>query len=237
MAESDMSDEGVARGMTAQLTRLRERVSEGDRCIGWKLAYSTGERKQKFGLTAPLTGYLTERAVTASGGLLTLAEWTKAVVEPEIAVYMGRDLGCNADRDAIGRAIRGIGPALELADVVKRSDDIAEILALNIYQRGVVLGPCDTSRAGGDLSGVRARVYRNQKEIADTTDPEALPGELIELVGCAANRLAECGEALRTGQVIITGTIIPPLVVQSSEEIAFSLEPIGSISIRFTASP
>jgi 2-keto-4-pentenoate hydratase len=232
-----MDDERVARGMRTQLTRLGERIREGDRCIGWKLAYSTAERMRKFGLTAPLTGYLTERAVVGSGRVLKLSEWTRAVVEPEIAVYVGRDLGRDADREAIKGAITGIGPAIELADVVKRTEDLEEILALNISQRGVVFGPCDTSRAGGKLNGIRARVYRNEKEIADTTDPEALPGELIGLVRCAANRLAECGEALRAGQVIITGTIIPPLVVESSEEIRFSLDPIGSISIRFATSP
>lgn len=233
---SSPQDPRITRGMQTQLARLRERLAAGEKSIGWKLAFSTPAWRQKLGLQAPLTGFLTDKAVVASGTLISLADWTKAVVEPEIAAHMGSDLPSGADRDAVRRAIKGIGPAIELADSVRPSEDVEQILAGNIAQRGVVLGPCDTTRAGGRLDGVRARVSRNGKKIVDTTDPEALPGELIGLVGCVADRLAECGEVLRSGQVIITGTIVPPLiVVEAGEEIVFDLDPIGTVSIRFLA--
>jgi 2-keto-4-pentenoate hydratase len=40
---------------------------------------------------------------------------------------------------------------------------------------------------------------------------------------------------LRAGQIIITGSIVPPLWVEAGEEIVFALEPVGSVSIRFAA--
>ena len=231
---TDQQDPRIARGMKAQLARLHERLAAGEKSIGWKLAFSSPDRMRKFALMAPLTGFLTDKAVVASGTLISLAGWTKAIVEAEIAVHIGSDLPHGADREAVKRAIKGIGPAIELVDSVRPSEDIEQILAGNISQRGVVLGPCDATRAGGRLNGVRARVSRNGKEIVDTTDPEALPGELIGLVGCVAERLAECGEMLRAGQVIITGSIAPPLVVDAvGEDIVFDLDPIGMVSIRF----
>lgn len=232
---SNPQDPRIVRGMKTQLDRLYERLATGDKCIGWKIAYSAPAKMQQFGLRAPLTGYLTEKEVVASGTLISLADWTKAVAEPEIAVYMGDDLASGANRDTIKRAIRGIGPAIELCDSVRKSDEVEEILARNISQRGVILGPCDTTRAGCRLDGVRARIIKNGKEIANTTEPQTLPGDLLGLVGGVADRLSESGELLRAGQVIITGTIIPPLLVEAGEEIIFSLDPIGTISVSFSA--
>jgi 2-keto-4-pentenoate hydratase len=40
---------------------------------------------------------------------------------------------------------------------------------------------------------------------------------------------------LRAGQIIITGSIVPPLWVEAGEAIVFELEPVGSVSVRFAA--
>ena len=144
-----------------------------------------------------------------------------------------RDLPAGADRDAVKRAIRGIGPAIELADLDRPPDDVEQILAGNIYQRHVILGPCDTSRAGGVLDGLTGRILRNGTEVARTSDPQANTGDLIDIVRHVAGVLAACGERLRAGQIIITGSIVPPLWVEAGEEVAFQLDPLGGVSIRF----
>ena len=48
-----------------------------------------------------------------------------------------------------------------------------------------------------------------------------------------AAALASFGETLRAGQVIITGSIVPPLPVAEGDEVIFHLDPIGSVSVRF----
>jgi 2-keto-4-pentenoate hydratase len=46
--------------------------------------------------------------------------------------------------------------------------------------------------------------------------------------------LAAFGEQLRAGEVIITGSVVPPIPVERDESaLGFELEPIGSISVRF----
>jgi 2-keto-4-pentenoate hydratase len=130
-------------------------------------------------------------------------------------------------------AIAGLGPAIELADVDHPSDDVEGTLARNIYQRHVVLGSCDTKHAGGSLPGLNARVFRNGAEMANTSGFEELTGELITIVGHVASLLAHFGETLRAGQIIIAGSITPPIWVQSGESIGFHLEPLQPISINF----
>lgn len=230
-----MHDPRIARGMAAQLARRRERLNAGDTALGWKVGFGAPAAMERLAITAPLVGFLTGSALIPSGTPLSLAGWKKPVAEPEIAVHIGRDLPGGSDLDAARAAIAGLGPAIELADVDRPPDDVERILAGNIYQRNVILGPRDVSRAGGRLDGLLGRVSRNGTEIASTSDPQAMTGELIGIVRHVADTLAAFGERLRAGQIIITGSIVPPLWVEPGDDIVFELLPIGAVSIRFAA--
>ncbi len=230
-----LDDPRILRGMAAQLGRWRERVNAGEQPLGWKVGFGAPAAMQKLGIKAPLVGYLTDRALIATGATVSLADWKKPVAEPEIAVHMGRNLSAGADRDTVKAAIAGLGPAIELADVDRPPEDVEHILAGNIYQRGIILGPCDASRAGGVVDGLHGYVARNGSGFAQTSDPQAATGELIDIVRHVADTLADFGHTLRAGQIIITGSIVPPLWVEAGEEIVFKLDPIGSVSIRFAA--
>ena len=231
--KSSPDDPRIRRGMAAQLGRWRERINAGEQPLGWKVGFGAPAAMQKLGIKAPLIGFLTDRARIATGSTVSLADWKKPVAEPEIAVHMGRDLAAGADLDTVKAAIAGLGPAIELADVDRPPEDVEQILAGNIYQRGIILGPCDVSRAGGAVEGLHGHIARNGNDFAQTSDPQAMTGELIDIVRHVADTLADFGQTLRAGQIIIAGSIVPPLWVEAGEEIVFKLDPIGSVSIRF----
>jgi 2-keto-4-pentenoate hydratase len=48
-----------------------------------------------------------------------------------------------------------------------------------------------------------------------------------------ANLLARFGEGLRAGELIIAGSITPPLWVEAGERLSFHLEPLQPISVSF----
>jgi 2-keto-4-pentenoate hydratase len=227
------NDARIARGMARQIALRRARLDAGEKAVGWKVAFGAPAAMQRLSLAAPLVGFLTDRALLASGATVPLANWAKPAAEAEIAVHMGRDLPGGADRDRVKAAVAGLGPAIEIADVDIAPDDVEEILAGNIYQRHVIVGPCDTERAGCTLDGLTCRVARRGTEIARTSDPQALTGEIIGIVRHVATVLAACGERLRAGEIIITGSIIPPLWVEAGDDISFALEPVSSLSVRF----
>lgn len=226
-------DPRIARGMTAQLARWHGRLSAGEKAIGWKVGFGAPAAMAQLGIAAPLIGHLFERGRLASGATVALSGWTKPAAEAEIAVYLGKDLPGGADRDAAKRAIAGIGPAIELADVDVPPQDVEAILKGNIYQRHVLLGACDRTRAGCVLEGLSAVVVRNGDEIARLSDTQAATGELVDIVRHVADLLAAFGERLRADEVIITGSITPPLWIAPGEQLAFTLDPVGSVSVRF----
>jgi 2-keto-4-pentenoate hydratase len=159
----------------------------------------------------------------------------KPVAEPEIAVHIGSDLPGGGDRAAAAAAIAALGPAIELADADLPFEDPEAILKGNIFQRHVLLGERDPSRAGGITSGLSARVYRRDAEVAQTANPEAATGKVVDIVRHVADLLAAFDERLSAGDVIIAGSVTPPILVEADETgMGYALEPIGRISVAFT---
>jgi 2-keto-4-pentenoate hydratase len=178
---------------------------------------------------------LTDKALLPSASSVSIDGWIKAVAEPEIVVYLGQDLFEAPDRETARAAITAIGPVIELADVNFPPDEVEAILAENIYHRHVIFGRTDTSRAGCDLAGLVGRVYRNGAEIISTTDPQAMTGDLVDIVRHVADLLTVFGERLRAGELIITGSIVPPVWIAGNEEIRYRLDPVDTISIKLEA--
>jgi 2-keto-4-pentenoate hydratase len=227
-------DPRIVRGMTAQLTLRRRRLDGGDKPLGWKVGFGAPAQLKQFNITGPLVGFLTQNARVASGGLVSLAGWTKPVAEPEIAVHIGRDLAAGTAPDIAAAAIAGISPAIELADVHEPPTDPERILGHDIYQRHVVLAGVTPARAGGAADGLTCRIMRRGTEFARTADPQANTGIWVGIVNHVANVLAAFGEQLRAGEVIITGSVVPPIAIESDENgLAFALDPVGTISVSF----
>ncbi len=226
-------DPRIASGMAQQLNLRRELLRSGKKSLGWKLAFGGPAAMQRLHIHEPLVGFLMEDAVVPSGSTLSITDWTKPAAEPELTVYLGRDLPAGCDRKTTMAAIAALGAAIEVADVDHPSDDVEGTLARDIYQRHLILGDRDPSRAGGGLQGLHARVLRNHQLLADTSDFEALTGELIHIVAHVANLLSFFGETLKAGELIIAGSITPPIWVSSEDTISFHLEPLSPISVSF----
>lgn len=225
-------ERSIQRGMDAQFKLRQARLDAGEQSIGWKVGFGAPAALERLKLDAPLVGFLTDHTRLSSGASVSIAGWTKPALEPEIAVYMGRDLPAHTDRETARAAISALGPAIELADVHFPPDDVEAILADNIYNRHVIFGRADESRAGCLLDGLVGRVYRDGTEIAAVTDPQALTGDLVDIARHVADVLAASGETLRAGEVIITGSIVPPLWLEGNAEFRYALDPVDAVSVR-----
>jgi 2-keto-4-pentenoate hydratase len=136
------------------------------------------------------------------------------------------------DPSRVADSIAALGPAIELADVHSPPEDIEEVLTGNIFHRAIILGEPDWSRTGGTRADLRARVWHDGVEAADTTELETLTGDLIAILGHAAALLASAGEGLRGGEVVIMGSVIPPIPLAPEDEVRFELAPLSAISVR-----
>ena len=210
------ADPRVRRGMETQLAMRRARVAEGEPPLGWKVGFGTPEAFAKLSTSAPLVGFLMRSALAPSGSSYSIDGFGRAALEPEVAVRVGEDA-----------APAALGPAFEIADV-EPTDDVERILAGDIFQRGVVLGPM----ADGASLDAAALVSVNGDEVR-VEDPEGLPGAIVDVLAHVADLLPEFGEQLRPGDIVITGSIVPPLQVEPGDRVEYELAGIGSLSIAF----
>ena len=217
--------------MLAQLTERRRRIEDGEASLGWKLGMGVPAAMAKLGTDAPLVGYLLAPARVEDGGTVSLDGWGTAKLEPEIAVHMGADLAAGASRADAEAAIAGLGAAIELVDLDPSADDPEAILAADIFQRHVLLGPVVE---GASATGVSARARKNGDEAAATADATEATGDPVDLVLHVANVVGAAGESLRAGEVVICGSVVPALGVAAGDTVEVQLDPLGSLTVSFS---
>ncbi len=225
-------DDRVRRGMEAQVARRRERLEAGERAVGWKLGFGTAQAMEKLGTSGPLVGFLTSATLHEPGASVSVGGLEGAVLEPEVAVHLARDLAGGASEDEARAAIGGLGPAFEVAEVGAAPDGPEAILAGNIVHRAVVLGPAVEGAHGG---GLRVAVTRDGAEIAAADDAlAAIGGDLLRLVRHTADVLGAFGERLRAGDVVITGSTIAPPPPAEPGLARVDLGVLGTLEVRLT---
>lgn len=172
-----------------QLHAWREALDEGADRVGWKIGLNIPEVQQTLGIEEPVIGHLTSRTVIEPGGEYDAAAASRLVAEAEVAVQVGRD-----------EAIAGLAPAIELVDVGSPRQDLEQIVAGNVFHRGVVLGP---TLPAFPAEGVRAVLAVDGEERAAADAPD----DFSDVVRVAAGLLGAVGERLLPGDRIIAGSV------------------------------
>ena len=177
--------------------------------IGWKVGFGAPAALERLGLERPLVAPLPEEGLLADGARVDVSGWITPLLEAEVAVYVGR----------------GLGVAIELADLEFPPDDVERILAGGIYHRHVLLGPPVVH----SLAGVHARVTRNDEEVAATDDVTALTGSLDVVLETVALAI---GRELHEGELVIAGSVVPPQPIVPGERWRADLGPLGALEVE-----
>ncbi len=183
--------------------------------------------QERLGISAPVIGSLTTASEVEPGAPHALTGATRPGVEPEVAIVLSRDVsggGLDEARTAIG----ALAPAIEVVDVDLPFDDLESILAANVFHRAVVLG---AERPPGDLAPGQAMVTRGGGEQASGDLPSE--NELAVTVRLVADLLAEAGEVLRAGEVIIAGSLTPIVWVEPGDQVKARIGALGEVEIHF----
>ena len=179
--------------------------------LGWKVGFGAPAAQERLGLERPLVAPLPSSGLLDTGAVVPIGSWTEPVIEFEVAIWIGR----------------GLGAAIELADIEFPPDDVERILAAGIYHRHVILGP----PGARTLADAAASITRDGEEIAATGDLTALTGEhdwILEAVRATA------GRDLREGEVVIAGSVVAPQPVAPGERWRVDLGPLGALSVAFS---
>ena len=211
-------DPRVRRGLEAQQGSLRERVAAGERRLGWKVALNDPRVQEALKISQPVIGYLASGTAVSDGGSHSLDGATYAAIEPEIAIHIGE-----------GGAIAGLGPALEVIDVDLPFDDLAQVMAGNVFHRAVVLGPVTEGLTSVDVLAARFLRDGEEQHAIDVAAAAMAPGDVVALV---SGYLAAVGDALLAGDVIIAGSLVTALSAAPGERFELQIDVLGAVALE-----
>lgn len=227
-----MSESQIRRGLERQLEDRRRMLAEGRRPLGWKAGFGAPSALEKFDLDGPLLGFMTDATVLHDNASVDIGTWKRPVAEPELAVWIGEDLEADGDETKSRAAIAALSPAIELADVDPPPEVVEEILAANIFHRGVIFGDRSPDRRGGILDGLEARIQMDGEKVEAPADLEEMTGHIPRILAHMATSLADHGERIRAGEVVICGSVTPPLALSPGSTVEFELAPFSPITVH-----
>ena len=225
-------DPRIAAGTTRMLERRRRELAGGATHLGWKAGFGAPAALERLGTDRPLAGYLTRDRLLADGATVSLGGMRQPVLEAEVALVLARDVPPGATAAQARAAVGQVAVAIEVADLDVPPVDVEEIVAGNIYHRHVLLGPPVEPRETGDLAAV---VQRDGTDVARTDDPTALTGDVAAVLASMHETLSACGTGIAAGDVVITGSVVPPIDVAVDEAWTVSFEGLGQLSVSFTS--
>ncbi len=206
------SDHRIVAALVRQLADWHRALNGGAERVGWKIGLNVPDMQRKLGLRESVIGHLTSATQLGDGTAFDGAAATDLRVEPEVALHMGP-----------AGEVAGYGPAIEIVDTGNAPSDAEEIVAGNIFHRGFVLGEPQPAMPAGVEGEVRVD--------DDLRASGAAPAHFSEVVELVGRLLGEAGEELRSGDVIIAGSLTPPQPVSPGERVDVGLGPLGSLAV------
>jgi 2-keto-4-pentenoate hydratase len=129
------------------------------------------------------------------------------------------------------KSIAGLGPAIELVDIAappSGPDDVPEVVATNIFHRGVAIG----SSTGVDSPAGATWSFTVDGQVVREGDASDYP--IADMVHAVAGTLEQAGEHLEAGDRIIAGALAPPPDVEPGQRLKLDLGPLGAIEVQLT---
>lgn len=209
-------------------------AARGERVIGVKLGLTSRAKQQRMGIDAPLTGWLTDGMVLPPGAPVPVNELIHPRVEPEIVFTLGARLkGPGVTPATAMAAVSKVSAGLEVIDSRYRDFrfTLPDVVADNASSARFTIGDVVCEPEALDL-GLEACVLRAGGEIVDTATGAAVQGHPANALALAANALAERGQALEEGWLILTGGLTDAIPHRPGQEITAEFTHLGAVTLR-----
>ena len=206
---------------------------------GWKVGVTTPGMRSHLGIDHAMLGAMHEHGRFVDGAKVTFGEFTRLGIECEIAMRLSQPLGdAGAKPVTVEEARLAVGelyPAIELVDDRYGGDypamGVPTIAADCCFHAGFVLGPAVAAWRGIDLGAAIGITSANGVEQMRGKGSDVM-GNPFESLVWLANRLAQLGERIEAGQIVLTGSLPIPYWAKANEKIDISISGLGRAGIE-----
>ncbi|WJR77393.1 fumarylacetoacetate hydrolase family protein [Bradyrhizobium sp. NP1] len=210
------------------------RAAHGE-SIGYKVGLTSQTMQTFCGIDHPIAGVVLATRVHRSGARIRRADFGRLGLEFEIAVRVKSDVPASAasyTAATIAPHVESVCAAIELVDdraADYGSLDVRSLVSDNSWNGGIVLS--DFITAWPDLEAVPGRASRDGAPIGEGHGRDIL-GHPFNSVAWLAAHLAARGEALKAGQVVMTGSVMKTVFPTEDAAYRFDLEGIGTVEVQ-----
>lgn len=211
------------------------RTQTNSSLAGWKIGATTTSMQAYLGVDGPAYGRVMASNVYENGASIAAAGFCNPGIECEIGMRIGRDATDTAyTRDTVGDIVETVFPAIEIVEN-RYGDFLARgtptLIADDFFHKACVLGNEIADWQSIDLVATAGRTLIDGIEEGSGTGAEVM-GHPFEALAWLANTLADHGERLRTGQIVLTGSVAPVIWIErDTVEAEIELDDLGKVRL------
>ena len=220
---------------------LNAKRASGRSVIGWKIGLTSKAMQSALNIDIPDSGVLFDDMLFDHDGLVPKDRFIQPRVEAEIAFVFKSPLGgAHLSAEDVINATDYVTPSLEILDTrIVRQDPqsgkartVLDTISDNAANAGVVLGAEKHVISSHDLRWVGAIVSRD-KEVEETGLGAGVLNDPVTSVLWLAQRMAQYGQKIEPGQIVLSGSFIRPIECPSGSHIHADFGAFGQVAISF----
>ena len=203
---------------------------------GFKIGATAKRMQEYLGLSGPAAGFMAMGNIHRSGATVPFGDFVRPGVECELAVRLSRDLPpgpCNAEQaaDAVGDLVAGIeivenryGELLELG--------VPTLIADQVFHAAAVLGePGMRDWRSLDIGTLRGRLVVDGHQRDEGLGADLMGHPMNCLAWLAGSSVAAAFGGLKSGQVIMLGSVTPPVWLTGPASVTVEFSPLPPVQV------
>ena len=210
-------------------------VSQGRRIVGRKAGLTAKAVQTQLGVDQPDFGVLFDDMAIADGGTLDPARTLQPKAEAEIALVLGASLtSADTTAEQVAQAVKSVHAAIEIVDsrIADWKIAFADTVADNGSSAFYVLAEHGKPLAGLDLY-TAGMVMEINGQIVSLGAGAAALGHPLNAAAWLASTLAQRGEPLQAGDILLTGALGPMVTMKQGDHVRAIIGGIGEASFTY----
>lgn len=203
---------------------------------GFKIGATAKRMQEYLGLRGPAAGFMATSGIQRSGTILRYADFQRPGVECELAVRLAADLpgACTAEQAAA--AVGELVAAIEIVE--NRYTDLAAVgtatmIGDQVYHAAAILGePGMVDWRALDIGALRGRLVIDGHQRDEGIGADLMGHPFNCLAWLAGSSVAEAFGGLKAGQVVMLGSVTPPVWLTGPANVSVQFAPLPPVQVR-----
>ncbi|MBS20406.1 MAG: hypothetical protein CL733_05215 [Chloroflexi bacterium] len=210
---------------------------------GYKIAFTTEVMQKHFGMDQPAYGRILTSNVYQSPHYFNSADFRRLGVECEIAITIGKDIdlkSADINKDVVFESVESIALSYEIIDPRQnKMDNISafDMISMNVSGAGVLLGNQIDNWKDIDIPNSQCELTIDGQTIGKGYGRD-IDGHPVNPIVWLAKKLSDQGSYLKSGDIVVTGSMIPPTFLGNRDATGDSaailkMENLGHVILNF----